>query len=319
MADSAIQWTDKVWNPTVGCTRVSAGCENCYAEKFANRLEGMGRPEYLGLTKKHADRSVNWTGVVRTLPERLEDPLRWKKPQRVFVNSMSDLFHESVPDEFIDQVFAVMAHSNRHTYQVLTKRPERMLEWAKDASERVCRAAHWNPHAWHWPWENVWLGVSVENQAAADERIPLLLRTPAAVHFLSCEPLLGPLDLKLPPLSYQVSGRVGGTPETASAFRELAIAVTKQYGPPRIDWCIAGGESGGPPDRRLVMHLGDRMSGEIWTPKPEALDWLRSIRDQCQAAGTAFFYKQAGGPTPRSGGRLLDGRTWDEFPDTKGA
>lgn len=213
-ATSAIEWTDRTWNPTVGCTRVSAGCEHCYAEQLAARLDAMGQANYTGLTRRHADGSVGWTGTVRMLPDRLREPVGWKRPQRVFVNSMSDLFHDEVPTEFIEDVFAVMAACPQHTFQLLTKRPERMLDavWllTEEHSERP------------WPLPNVWLGVSVEDQSAAEARIPVLMETPARVRFLSCEPLLGEIKLRWTP-----------------------------------DWVIVGGESG--PSHRLMnlVHLDD--------------------------------------------------------------
>jgi protein gp37 len=192
-----IEWTDATWNPVTGCTKVSAGCKNCYAEGVAHRF---WTTQYGG-ARKFTD--------VRTHADRLDEPLRSRKPRRVFVNSMSDLFHDSVPDAFIDQVFAVMALAPRHTFQVLTKRPARMLAYCRTLgrhheTDRVSLTAkardgengfRWilGANGWHLP--NVWLGVSCENQATADERIPLLLQTPAAVRFLSCEPLLGPIDL----------------------------------------------------------------------------------------------------------------------------
>lgn len=254
---TGIQWTDVTWNPTTGCTRVSPGCQNCYAERDANRLAGSLR-RYRGLTKKVGGQP-RWTGEVRFLEEALTRPLRWKKPRRVFVNSMSDLFHEKVPDGWVMRILNVMAQTP-HTYQILTKRSERMrsffTRWADLSGEdfsdfkgahgpEETRRAHPSPRGqlfaamldamgkppkgcayptfdWmegmiRWPrtFGNIHLGVSVENQAAADERIPLLLQTPAAVRFLSVEPLLGPVDLTrwLPPNS------------------------------PSVDWVIVGGES----------------------------------------------------------------------------
>lgn len=343
MAASKIQWCDRVWNPTVGCTRVSEGCQACYAEKFANRLEAMGRREYAGLTRKHGDGSVNWTGVVRTLPERLGDPLKWRKPQRVFVNSMSDLFHDQVPVKFIAEVFSIMAVCQNLTFQVLTKRPDRMepllgdptfLGQVLDAMEQRADEQGWCMNEFdEWPLANVWLGVSVENQAAADERIPLLLQTPAAVRFLSCEPLLGPLDLTHVDLLPE-KHRVDGFP-WLNALTGVVAGPDDQWA--KIDWVIAGGESSGPAERRLVepccrkgspfppskeypcvsYDLGQCAATADWHLKLEALDWLRSLRDQCQAAGVPWFLKQMGGPTPKSGGRTLDGRTWDEFPESK--
>lgn len=189
---SAIEWTEATWNPVRGCTKVSAGCKHCYAETFAERFRGVkGHPYEQGFD-------------VRLVPEALDLPLRWRKPRRIFVNSMSDLFHEEVPESFIVDVFATMMEARRHVFQVLTKRPERMRDFlASRPSERPTLP-------------NVWLGTSVEDQAAADERIPHLLATPAAVRFLSCEPLLGPVDLDM--------------------------VVTEGTG--CLDWVIVGGESG---------------------------------------------------------------------------
>lgn len=178
---SSISWCDATWTPVLGCTRVSDGCTRCYAEQLSARLERFGQATYRGLTNTLPNGEVRWSGTVRTLPERLDWPLKWKTPRRIFVTSMADLFHEQVPDSFLDAVWAVMG-ATPHTYQVLTKRPERMLAYC---------ARH------RGPLPNVWLGTSVEHQAAADERIPLLLQTPAAVRFLSCEPLLGPVVLPL--------------------------------------------------------------------------------------------------------------------------
>ncbi|MFN8995384.1 MAG: DUF5131 family protein, partial [Pseudomonadota bacterium] len=244
---SNIEWTDRTWNPVIGCTPVSPGCLNCYAAAMARRLEGMGKEDYaprqveavmgtpydphtpaktLRIAEVRGGRAV-FTGEVRTLAHRLTEPLKWRKPCRVFVNSMSDLFHESVPDKFIRLVFAAMSWAGQHTYQVLTKRPDRMAAWFADPENSLSACqAEWlveaiddtTPTGKHrigrrgstgsingtrrgvgdgnyWPLPNVWLGTSVENQAAADERIPHLLRCPAAVRFLSCEPLLEHVDL----------------------------------------------------------------------------------------------------------------------------
>lgn len=218
---TSIEWTDTTWNPVVGCTRVSAGCDHCYAARLAaTRLKG--RPEYQSLAVITASGRPAFTGQIRLLPERLGEPLRWRSPRRVFVNSMSDLFHEQVPDEFIDQVFAVMALARRHTFQVLTKRPERMRLYTTDAGvrDRVWEAAtillNHREGGRHWPLPNVWLGVSVEDQRRYDERIEALRQTSAAVRFLSCEPLLGPIELGD---DFWESGNV-------------------------VDWVIVGGESG---------------------------------------------------------------------------
>ncbi len=222
-----IEWADEVWNPLTGCTKVSQGCKHCYAERFAKR-QGYDFSQ------------------VELHPERLEIPLHWKRPRRIFVNSMSDLFHEKVPDRFIDQIWIVMARADEHIFQVLTKRPERMMKYCLD---------YYPPN---WVYENIWLGVSVEDQATADERIPWLLKTPAAVRFVSYEPVLGPVDLRRP-AGYSPAGN---SPWGASLQG--------------LDWVICGGESG--PGAR-----------------PMDPDWARSARDQCQAAGVAFFMKQMGG------------------------
>lgn len=178
MADTTIQWTDAVWNPVRGCTIISPGCTNCYAMRQAHRFSGPGKP-YEGLTRSRDKHGPVWTGDVRLVREHLDVPLRWRSPKRIFVNSMSDLFHEGLTADEIAEVFAVMARAPQHTFQILTKRPERM----------PAIASRFNL-------PNVWLGTSVEDQARADERIPHLLATPAAIRFLSCEPLLGPVDLR---------------------------------------------------------------------------------------------------------------------------
>lgn len=193
---TSIEWTERTWNPITGCTKVSQGCKNCYAETIANRFWG---------DRKFTD--------VRCHADRLDEPLHWRKPCRIFVNSMSDLFHEDVPFEFIDKVM-VRSLWTPHIYQVLTKRPARMLEWSKEAERRIWRLND-KPVGMTWPLPNVWLGVSVENQKTADERIPILLQTPATVRWVSAEPLLGAVNL-LPYL-----GTWSG-----------------------IDWLVIGGESG---------------------------------------------------------------------------
>lgn len=242
--NSSIEWTEATWNPVVGCTVLSAGCTNCYAMRLASRLEAMGQAKYVGTTRISGGRP-KWNGRINLDRAGLELPRRWKSPKVIFVNSMSDLFHEAVLFDFIEEVFATMAATPQHTYQVLTKRAERLDELS---------------HALYWP-PNVWMGVSVESSEYL-WRINHLRRTAAAVKFLSLEPLLGPLD------GLDLSG---------------------------IDWTIAGGESG--PNAR-----------------PMSADWVRSIRDQCNAAGVAFHFKQWGGPNKKRTGRILDGRTWDEFP-----
>jgi len=264
-SSTSIEWTEETWNPVRGCGVVSPGCTNCYAMKQAHRFSGKGKA-YEGLTKMSKGGPV-WTGKVALHRELLDWPLRRKKPLRIFVNSMSDLFHEDVSWEFIDAVFGVMAVTERHTYQILTKRPKRMLEYLRRQKldpllgfpERIAqRAAEFIGHGHDncgpgWPLSNVWLGVSVEDQERADERIPLLLQTPAAVRWISAEPLLGPLNLRL--------------------FLTKKLLHPEQV--PPLDWVVVGGESG--PGARAC-----------------SLDWIRSLMEQCRTAGVPIFVKQLG-------------------------
>jgi protein gp37 len=318
MGDTSIEWTDVTWNPVRGCSHVSEGCRNCYAERFAARFSGPGQP-YEGLVKLVAReirqfKTVNgeptgdfrtvtrsearWTGEVRLVPERLADPLSWRKPRRVFVNSMSDLFHETLTNEQIAAVFGVMAAASKHTFQVLTKRPKRMLEWfrwldgygheamAVEAAMHLCRGAadkrkleaYERAVCGHrpWPLPNVWIGVSVENQSTTDERIPLLLQTPAAVRFVSYEPALGPVDFDMPRCdrrNHEDDWTIAddGTPWCNACDSERSYG--HWLGIDRVDWVIAGCESG--PGAR-----------------PAQVEWFRSVRDQCKAAGVPFFLKQ---------------------------
>ena len=314
---SNIEWTDATWNPVTGCTRVSSGCDHCYAAAMSHRLEAisLGVPKgagdresklwhrYGGITGVNSRGERHFLGEVRCHEDLLEWPLRKTKPLRIFVNSMSDLFHPMVPFEFIDKVFAVMALCPQHTFQVLTKRPERMAEYLLDSrdglgfktDERVAAAVdeiwpwkgshknfietkatglrRWSPV---WPLPNVWLGTSVEDQATADERIPHLLQCPAAVRFLSVEPMLGPVDV-----SYALSN--GDT----VGVRRADV--------PTVDWVIVGGESG--PGAR-PMHP----------------DWVRSVRDQCIAAQVPFFFKQWG--EWHSGADLRDG-SWNRLKQVR--
>jgi protein gp37 len=308
--DSKIEWTDATWNPVTGCTEVSPGCDHCYAKTFAERWRGV--PGH------HFERGFD----VTLRPERLDQPMRWRKPRRIFVNSMSDLFHDEVPTEFVVQVFAVMALAPQHTFQLLTKRHGRMRSllssepfaqevsscitgWAmNDVPPPLRKAAGGSNWYGAWPLPNVWLGVSVENQQWADIRIPALLGTSAVVRFLSCEPLLGPVDLDLPSL------RAEGA----------ELYTRAEY----IDWVIVGGESG---------HGA----------RPMHPQWVRGLRDQCRAGGVAFHFKQWGEWVPEDqaptdaviparfyrddatggirlgkgkAGRELDGRTWDEYPES---
>lgn len=230
---SKIEWTEATWNPVTGCDRVSPGCAHCYAMTFAER--------WRGIPGHHYEQGFD----LRLWPQRLEQPLRWRRPRVIFVNSMSDLFHERIPDDYVAEVFDVMVRAPQHTFQVLTKRPDRLAQIA---------------HALPWP-ENVWMGVSIENRRFVD-RADLLREVPAAVRFISAEPLLGQL------LGLELGG---------------------------IDWLIAGGESG-------HGHRAMRV------------EWVRELRDRCFSESVAFFFKQWGGRTPKAGGRLLDGREWNEMP-----
>jgi protein gp37 len=272
---SSIEWTEATWNPITGCSVVSPGCTNCYAMRLAGTRLAQ-HPSRAGLTRDSKAGPV-WTGEVRFNKQWLDQPLRWKRPRMIFVCAHGDLFHESVPDEWIDKVFAIMALAPQHTFQVLTKRSRRMREYVnRDATKADIRnAAEAMFGADHFVWAkvlsagfplpNVWLGVSAEDQARADERIPDLLATPAAVRWLSAEPLLGPVNLDeiaIPRPELRAS-------MMWSALREWGGA------PAKLDWVVVGGESG--PGAR-PMHP----------------DWARSLRDQCAAAGVPFFFKQWG-------------------------
>lgn len=248
MNKSKIEWTDTTWNPITGCTKISDGCKNCYAERMSKRLAGR-----CGYPKDNPFQ-------VTLHPDKLKDPLKWKKPRRVFVNSMSDLFHDDVPFEFIWAVWARMVTNRQHTYMILTKRPKRMKEFFNWNASQEFKVET--------TWSNIWLGVSVENQATADERIPLLFQVPATVRFVSCEPLLGPVNLE----RIEPRGKSAFI-HSLSGTVSVPFMVLDNY--PKLDWVIVGGESG--PGAR-PMHP----------------DWVRSLRDQCQAAGTKFFFKQFG-------------------------
>ena len=303
---SKIEWTGKTWNPLAGCTPISPGCTHCYAASMARRLAAMGQEKYVDTAERRGKVDV-FTGKINLIEDALSIPLQRKKPTTWFVNSMSDLFHEDVPDEFIDKVFATMASCSQHTFQVLTKRPDRMAAYLQRVSDKgpvhqnlytsglidyysrhgvdltrpyqipssptpelrflydslngidphtriedrthSIPECHWRP----WPLHNVWLGTSCEDQTRADERIPHLLKCPAAVRFLSLEPLLGPINIT----------RIAEEHGLASP------------GVDALDWVIAGGESG--PGAR-----------------PCSMEWIRSIVSQCKAAGVACFVKQLG-------------------------
>lgn len=282
---SNIEWTGSTWNPILGCSKISAGCRNCYAinQSFRNWKMAEGLPEnkrgrlayYEGLTKGFDD----WTGKLVFVPEALEIPLKRKKPETYFVNSM---FHDNVEDEWLDLIFAVMALTPQHTYQILTKRPERMKKYFADLEGRRKTIAKLivtpgsliydlsfrikNKHLFGLPLPNVWLGVSVENQKAANERIPLLLRIPAAIRFLSCEPLLEFVDLT----------KCGNDDYLVNALNGESYGITRRKGIySGIDWVIVGGQSG----------RGARDC---------EVEWLEEISEQCLAADVSIFVKQLG-------------------------
>jgi protein gp37 len=282
MGNTKIDWATKVWNPTTGCTKVSQGCKNCYAERMANRFWNNHKyPGYFLGNRKFTD--------VLCHPERLDDPLHWRKPQRVFVGSMSDLFHPDVPDGFIYGAFMRMVAADQHIYIILTKRPERMLEWI---TTKWMIDFEGNSHD-ELILSNVWLGVSVEDQATTDERIPLLLQTPAAARFVSYEPALGPVNLK-PADLHQWPDMTAWMPNKSEPD-DWKYWMHKWNG---IQWVICGCESG--PGAR-----------------PMDIEWARSVRDQCQAAQVPFFFKQK-----MVDGKLihmpeLDGQIWAQFPEVK--
>lgn len=275
MADrTKIEWAEATWNPATGCTKVSPGCDHCYAERIAHRFAG---------TKAYPD---GFTPTLR--PERLDQPLRWRRPRRIFVCSMADLFHVDVPADYVARVWAVMAMSPRHTFQVLTKRAGRMRSllnqpWFRSTVEELVaealEAAGGGTLTFGWPLRNVWLGVSAETQHWADVRIPALLATPAAVRWVSAEPLLGPIDLG-PAALRPYERQQGGYWDYATATDVYGNGKSWVPAPPaQLDWVVVGGESG----------RGAR---------PMHPDWARSLRDQCAAAGIAYLFKQWGAWTP---------------------
>ena len=288
-SNSNIEWTDATWNPIGGCTKCSPGCTNCYAERMTHRLaHNPTTPRYAGLT----DAQGRWTGEVRLFPDELEKPIHWRKPRRVFVCSMSDLFHESVPDEYIWQVLKTALQGNRrHTYTILTKRPERMAAWfAANAQQFWHYHAPGSPQRPYcmapWPDPCLWLGVTVCNQAEADAKIPILLQIPAAVRWVSIEPMLGEIDLRH--IHHDNMVEIDALTGDHGVYRPLAGRSDN-----KLDWTVIGAETG--PGAR-PMHP----------------DWARGIRDQCTAAGIPFFFKK-----DSNGNHELDGRTWEQFPEVK--
>ncbi len=350
MADrTKIEWADATWNTIGGCTRVDEGCRNCYAEVMAARFNGPGQwGEGLArIVTSGGKADHRWTGKVTFRESALTQPLRWRKPRYIFVNSTADTFHESVPDEWIDRQFAVMAICPQHIFMLLTKRPERARAYTSDPGLRhriamtIANVADLPPEKEFaaqmrcndMPLPNVWIGTSISDQASADLRIPQLLATPAAVRFVSAEPLLGPVEIKwaLPDTRSADCPRCGGgcdaTDLKCSSCNALLPVILG------LDLVIVGGESG--PGAR-PMHL----------------DWARRLRDQCVEAGVPLFFKQWGmwlhesaeeagrwnwddadarkllhvwpdGTTSIrlrkiDAGRLLDGREWSEMPGVAG-
>lgn len=268
---TAIEWTDETWNPTRGCSRVSAGCDHCYAMRQAHRFSGVGQP-YEGLTRLTA-RGPDWSGKVVLARDMLDIPMHWRRPRKVFVNSMSDLFHPALSNEDIAAVFNVMAACPQHTFQVLTKRPERAARWFEWAAEQVSSPLTlYLPRARErrWPLVNVWLGTSVETQRHAESRIPDLLECPAVVRFISAEPLLGPLDL-------HNERQIGGDHDwlTGESYDWSDGTAAPRPKRAHLDWVIVGGESG---------HGA----------RDFEVQWARSIVLQCKRAGVACFVKQLG-------------------------
>ncbi|HMT13153.1 MAG TPA: phage Gp37/Gp68 family protein [Aestuariivirga sp.] len=331
--DTGISWTESTWDPIVGCSIVSPGCTNCYAQKMAHKIKHMedartgsaDASHYFGTTKVVNGNPV-WTGLLKLAPDHiLTAPLRWKKPRRIFVNSMSDLFHENVPDAWIDRVFAVMALCPQHTFQILTKRSKRMREWMTPAratsvgmegfemtlnahasardegrESRVGAGVQLTGDIAHlklWPLPNVWLGVSCEDQERAAERVPDLLATPAAKRFVSAEPLLGPIEFRdLPVPEGTVFHGTSGTYDALSGRFWLAVGDADEEmdhqrqlacDEVKLDWIIVGGESG-----RGHRHM--------------QIEWAESIMRQCEDAGTPFFFKQDSGLKPGQRGRASE-------------
>lgn len=327
---SKIEWTEASWNPIVGCSKVSEGCRNCYAIRAANRMNGNVEA-YRGLTVMKNGRS-EWTGAMRFIEERLLQPLKWQRPRMIFVNSMSDLFHEDVSNDVIKKIFAVMAAAKQHKFQVLTKRPERMKEFLQ--SYRISQVRKYGDLSDNdgfdadsfiaWPLPNVWLGVSVEDQKTADERIPLLLQTPAAIRWISAEPLLRSIDIsrfigtrndgiKNDVYECQSCGYIAdGGFFTLSNGIDYDVVCPNCHGDEeevgektigRLHWVVTGGESG--------PHA-----------QPSHPDWFRSLRHQCLAASVPFFFKQWGEHDSqqnrigkKAAGRLLDDKTWNQYPN----
>ena len=326
---TSIEWADSTWSPVRGCTRASEGCSGCYSERLcARNLPGLRSPTTGKSFAVMTPQGPRWTGRVELIENELEKPLHWRKPRRIFVCSMSDPFHEKLSHGDIDKVFAVMALCPQHLFLVLSKRAKWMRDYVKgvNSAERfhdinlAARDICGSP--WYgavlptqqdgmvpggWPLANVWLGVSVEDQQRADERIPWLLKTPAALRFVSIEPMLGPVVLD------RIEYEDHGTAEMSALFCEEDAETCGEWGTATLNWVICGGENG--PGAR-----------------PMNPDWPRRVRDDCQAAAVPYFFKGWGEWAPmdveclskparvgrKAAGRLLDGREWGEMPEVKG-
>jgi len=278
---TTIAWTDETINPIVGCSRISAGCQNCYAASAAKSARLQQFPQY--------QKVANWNGTTEFVENQLHKPYQWKKSKRIFLGSMTDLFHENTPFSWLEEIMAMVEETPQHTYQILTKRPQRMIEFF-DWYSALCSDESIGDIKWRMP-DNIWLGVSCENQAMADKRIPLLLEIPAKVRFLSCEPLLEPLDLsKFLPIEWS---------EIAEDWIESWPGVGSYNVNDYPNWIIVGGESG----------TGAR---------PCHVDWIRDIASQCQSAKVPVFVKQLGSNVISS--PYIDGvKSHYKLKDRKGA
>jgi protein gp37 len=312
MAKTGIEWTETTWNPTSGCSIVSPGCSHCYAMSMAHRMQHnpkLSNSAYRGVTRKTKGGPV-WTGRVNVSASALVKPLRWRKPRLVFVNSMSDVFHEELSTAQIARIWAVMAIAKQHTFQVLTKRPERMLAWLSDSAtklsvELAMRSIDRTAKLDSWPLRNVWCGTSVEDQRRADERIPIIAQVPAAVRFLSMEPLLSSVQLR----------------------KTLSARLLR-----RIDWVIVGGESG-PKSRPMhpqwaqqirddclsldISFFFKQVGSWAWVRDKSAKKWLNP-EGRMSATPIAGWQGLRFG-SKKSGGRKLDGRMWEQLPSAKQA
>lgn len=306
---TGIEWTDATLNVSWGCTKKSPECGECYIPNTPPFRKAGLAWERGNIPLQH-------------FPERLSWPVRWRKPKRIFVNSLSDTFHEDMPVELIDGIFGVAAACAQldrgHVFQILTKRPERAYAYLYEPGvrERIAtRANEWAPFEFGpWPLPNVWLGTTIGIRSSI-HRAHTLAATPAAVRFVSAEPLLGPLVCPACKGNGSVApwgGLPGGAPCPEGCGNDGKFEDPREW-LRDIDWLICGGESGNHLTRKPYRFLVD-VKGE---PRADRLHWVRDLREACIANDVAFFFKQFGGRTPKSGGRELDGRTWDEFPQVQ--